>query len=207
MSDPSHDRQLPNEGPELPVSGRRPPRSLGALGRLTPRLKLITAVVAAVALSAGVTSVVTAGANTNSPSVTYYACVTNATGVPYNIQTTGTPKCLAKDRSISWNQTGAQGPPGAQGPAGNGGLNGLQEFTASGSWTAPTGVTHVLIEAAGAGGGGGGGSADMRGKLLWATRWSRRIRSNGRTSESGSELHGASRRGRDRRNFGQPACD
>jgi hypothetical protein len=37
---------------------------------------------------------------------------------------------------------------------------GLQEFRTSGVWTAPPGVTHVLIEAWAGGGGGGGGSAN-----------------------------------------------
>jgi hypothetical protein len=37
-------------------------------------------------------------------------------------------------------------------------LNGLREFRATGPWTAPPGVTHVLVESWGSGGGGGGGS-------------------------------------------------
>jgi len=67
---------------------------------------------------------------------------------------------------------GSAGPPGPAAPARSpelaaavasgtpapGGVNGLQEFRASSSWTAPPGVTRVLIEAWGAGGGGGGGS-------------------------------------------------
>ena len=65
--------------------------------------------------------------------------------------------------------TGQQGPSGPQGPAGVGmGVSGIQEFTydastvtsdgnSSHSWTAPAGVTHVLIELWGGGGGGGGG--------------------------------------------------
>ena len=63
---------------------------------------------------------------------------------------------------------GAQGPAGATGPAGpigltgppgsgGGGLSGIQEFTQSGTFTAPAAVTHVLVEMWGAGGGGGGG--------------------------------------------------
>lgn len=74
---------------------------------------------------------------------------------------------------------GRPGPPGPAGPAGPPGppgaaaslgpaaptqtvaraaVNGLKEFRATGVWTAPPGVTRVLIEAWGAGGGGGGGS-------------------------------------------------
>lgn len=68
---------------------------------------------------------------------------------------------------------GTSGPPGPAGTAGSpsptaaappsgsipSGLGGLQEFRSGGSWTAPRGVTRVLIEAWGAGGGGGSGSA------------------------------------------------
>lgn len=43
------------------------------------------------------------------------------------------------------------------GTAGGGTI--VSTFTTSGSWTCPTGVTHVKAEAWGAGGGGGGGSA------------------------------------------------
>ena len=55
---------------------------------------------------------------------------------------------------------GPQGPAGLQGSAGvgGGGLNGTREFTTSGTFTVPTGVTHILVELWGAGGGGGGGS-------------------------------------------------
>jgi len=37
-------------------------------------------------------------------------------------------------------------------------VGGLREFRASGTWTAPAGVTHVMVEAWGAGGAGGQGS-------------------------------------------------
>jgi len=51
---------------------------------------------------------------------------------------------------------GPQGQTGPAGPAGSGtgGFNGIQEFTQSGSFTVPTGVTHLLVEMYGAGGGG-----------------------------------------------------
>ncbi len=42
-------------------------------------------------------------------------------------------------------------------------LNGLREFRATSNWTAPPGVTHVLVESWGAGGGGGGGSSGATG--------------------------------------------
>jgi hypothetical protein len=64
--------------------------------------------------------------------------------------------------------TGPAGPASAAGPgapapapaarAAAPASGGLLEFRTSGSWTAPPGVTHVLVEAWGAGGGGGGGA-------------------------------------------------
>jgi hypothetical protein len=45
---------------------------------------------------------------------------------------------------------------GAPAPAG---LGGLEEFRSGASWTAPPGVTRLLVEAWGGGGGGGAGSA------------------------------------------------
>lgn len=50
---------------------------------------------------------------------------------------------------------GAPGPAGPPGPQGPGGVRGFQLFSASGTFTAPAGVTAVAIEAWGAGGGGG----------------------------------------------------
>ena len=65
--------------------------------------------------------------------------------------------------------TGAQGPkgdqgdPGPAGPAGSGGggIN-FQEFTANGSWTAPAGVSRVIVEVWGGGGGGAGACVSGR---------------------------------------------
>ena len=51
---------------------------------------------------------------------------------------------------------GFSGPQGPPGPQGLGGLSALREFTSSGTFTVPTGVTRVLVEAWGGGGGGGG---------------------------------------------------
>ena len=51
--------------------------------------------------------------------------------------------------------TGPAGAPGPTGPQGPGGVRGLQLFSATGTFTAPAGVTAVAIEAWGAGGGGG----------------------------------------------------
>lgn len=59
---------------------------------------------------------------------------------------------------------GPQGPAGPQGVPGPGGLSGVQEFTTSGSFTVPAGITQLLVEMWGGGGaglvndGGGGGA-------------------------------------------------
>jgi hypothetical protein len=53
---------------------------------------------------------------------------------------------------------GPQGSPGPIGPTGlpgTGILNGTQDFTGNGIWTAPSGVTRVIVELWGGGGGGG----------------------------------------------------
>jgi Collagen triple helix repeat (20 copies) len=57
---------------------------------------------------------------------------------------------------------GPTGPAGPSGPpgAGTGGFNGIQEFTQSGTFTVPAGITHLMVEAWGGGGGGGGGVDD-----------------------------------------------
>jgi hypothetical protein len=59
---------------------------------------------------------------------------------------------------------GPQGPAGAPGPTGPPGLggsfNGMEEFTQSGVFTVPAGVTHLFVEIWGGGGGGGGGVDD-----------------------------------------------
>lgn len=47
-------------------------------------------------------------------------------------------------------------PQGAAG-SGTGGFNGVQEFTQSGSFTVPAGITHIFVEMWGGGGGGGAG--------------------------------------------------
>jgi hypothetical protein len=59
--------------------------------------------------------------------------------------------------------TGPTGPIGLTGPPGSGGgFSGIQEFTNTGTFTVPAGVTHVLIELWGGGGGGGGsGSPEL----------------------------------------------
>lgn len=59
---------------------------------------------------------------------------------------------------------GAQGPQGPIGPTGltgTGVLNGVQDFTSSGMWTAPSGVTRVIVALWGSGGGGGQCGGDI----------------------------------------------
>ena len=65
---------------------------------------------------------------------------------------------------------GPPGPPGAAGVAespgpsvATGSVGGLREYRSSSVWTAPPGVTHVLVEAWGAGGSGGAGAPVNRG--------------------------------------------
>jgi hypothetical protein len=64
--------------------------------------------------------------------------------------------------------TGPNGPPGPQGPQGPTGLAGTgfigaQDFTSTGPWTAPSGVTSVIVQLWGAGGGGGSGDCSGEG--------------------------------------------
>ncbi len=55
-----------------------------------------------------------------------------------------------------WDRDPHQGPAGPQGPTGlpgTGVLNGTNDFTSNGSWTATTGVTRVIVEVWGSSGG------------------------------------------------------
>jgi hypothetical protein len=54
---------------------------------------------------------------------------------------------------------GDTGPQGPTGPPGLGGFSGVQEFTQSGTFNVPSGISHVMIELWGAGGGGGGSAS------------------------------------------------
>ena len=76
----------------------------------------------------------------------------------------------------------ATGVAAARGP-GAPGVPGVREFTAAATWTAPAGITHVVVEAWGGGGGGGGGSpvgataaagVEAAGLTSGASCWSRR---------------------------------
>jgi len=131
-------------------------RSLGFVRVVVPRTKVQAALFGAVLAGSAIAGVSYASIPDGSGAI--HGCYTDASPhVLRVIDTAKTPKCPAETTAINWNQTGPQGPQGAsgpQGPSGLGGVTGLQEFTASNSWTAPVGVSHVLIEAAGGGGGG-----------------------------------------------------
>jgi hypothetical protein len=89
-----------------------------------------------------------------------YASIPGPTGVinacyatksPHTLRVIdSTQKCPSGTTALNWSAAGRPGP---------GGVNGIQEFTTSGSWVAPTGITHVMVQVWGAGGGGGGGDA------------------------------------------------
>jgi hypothetical protein len=59
--------------------------------------------------------------------------------------------------------TGATGAAGATGPQGPGGFNGVQLFTANGTWQAPATVNHIVVELIGGGGAGGGSNLNLPG--------------------------------------------
>jgi len=122
------------------------------MSRLTPRIRILAAVVVASALSAGVTSVVTAGATT--PGTTYYACL--KAGKLTKVATAA-PTCKAPATQISWN---SQGPQGVQGPAGladsteyvwagtiPANPSGPEGGFTTGSTTFPAGSTITLVSA------------------------------------------------------------
>lgn len=89
------------------------------------RLTKKAAILAATSISAvGLLGGGVAYATNPSPSGTAYtACLTKGEehSSLYNVTTNGTPRCHGRDTTISWNQTGPQGPQGltgAQGPQG-----------------------------------------------------------------------------------------
>jgi hypothetical protein len=75
------------------------------MSRLTPRIRILAAVVIVSAFSAGVTSVITAGATT--PNTTYYACL--KAGKLTQVGTSA-PTCKGTATQISWNSQGSPGP-------------------------------------------------------------------------------------------------
>ncbi len=86
--------------------------------------------------------VVSMATATPTPSTTYYACLSNVGGVLYNVNTTAAPKCVAKDKVVTWNQTGPTGPTGATGPTGPTGPTGSTGSTGATGAQGPAGVTY-----------------------------------------------------------------
>ena len=84
-----------------------------------------------------------------------HGCYKTANG-QLRIIDTASDSCRPSETAISWNQTGAQGPPGQPGPAG--GLSSIQEVTSGTSFNVPAGVSRLMLEAWG---GGGGGAASV----------------------------------------------
>ncbi|MGE3794299.1 MAG: glycine-rich domain-containing protein [Dehalococcoidia bacterium] len=72
-----------------------------------------------------------------------HSCVNRLTGWVRIIPADGS--CLFGEKPLDWNQ---------QGPAGE--VRGLQEYSSSGNFVVPAGVTRILVELVGGGGGGGG---------------------------------------------------
>lgn len=78
---------------------------------------------------------------------------TGATGSQGGIGATGPQGILGP-----MGPAGLQGPPGVAGPSGS--FNGMIEFTSSGTFIVPAGVTKMLVDMYGAGGGGAGAWLD-----------------------------------------------
>src|SRR5580658_8932857 len=89
----------------------------GTMKKLWKRLGVGVAALALVG-----SGVVVASATTPSSTTTYYACVSQLTGIPYNVTTNPAPKCLLKDTVIEWNQVGPAGPAGPAGAPGPSGV-------------------------------------------------------------------------------------
>jgi hypothetical protein len=77
--------------------------------------------------------------------VTFFGCLTSGGTLIDVVTTPASPRtCPSGSTAVTWNQANA----------GGGGLSGLREFTANGSFVPPAGVAHVMVEAWGGGGGG-----------------------------------------------------
>lgn len=89
-----------------------------------------------------------------------HACVLQQVGVVRIVGGNGV--CTSRETPEHW---GIQGPQGVEGPAGPAGppgssaqVTGVVAYNASSTFTVPTGVTRLRVEAWGGGGGGAGGS-------------------------------------------------
>jgi hypothetical protein len=118
-----------------------------------------------VALASAATAIVVAGgsavavATTQSSSNVYQACLQHNLGAIYQVEVnpTTSPRCLAHDTLISWNQTGPAGAAGPQGPKGDAGAAGPQ---------GPKGDTGAVGAAGPAGSQGAAGPAGLDGKTV-----------------------------------------
>jgi len=160
------------------MGGRMRKFTVAAMNRF-PKIFVLTLAVAIVMVFAMITR-----GSIPAPNGAITACVEPSSGTIHLIDTARTSRCHPNQILVTWNQKGSlgpQGPQGPQGPAGpqgpqgptgaagpagvtgpagpagsqGGGLNGVQEFTASGHFTVPPAVTKVSVELYGAGGGGG----------------------------------------------------
>lgn len=93
---------------------------------------------ATVALLGG--GVALAADTTGAPSnTTYTACLSHAGHALYNVTSSGSPRCVGHDQTITWNQTGPQGPQGAAGAQGPAGPQGPQGAAGAAGATGPVG--------------------------------------------------------------------
>ncbi|MCW2945289.1 MAG: Collagen triple helix repeat-containing protein [Actinoallomurus sp.] len=94
--------------------------------RESRRLTKKAAVLAAASVSAAglLGGGIAYAANASSSGTAYTACLTKSGHALYNVTTTGTPTCHRGDTTITWNQTGPQGPQGLTGPQGPQGAKG-----------------------------------------------------------------------------------
>ena len=95
--------------------------------------------------------------------VTYYACLGSVGGVLYNVNTTAAPKCLGKDKDVSWSQVGPTGTPGTPGTTGASGATGATGATGSAGPSGATGATGATGSAGPSGASGATGATGSPG--------------------------------------------
>jgi hypothetical protein len=120
---------------------------------------------AALGLLAGGTATAAFAATSSAPApaTSYSACVSAVGGVPYDVTTNGTPKCLAKDHTITFNQTGPAGAAGLAGVAGTTGAKGDTGASGPAGTTGPAGATGATGPAGATGATGPAGAVGAMG--------------------------------------------
>ena len=118
------------------------------LARVVRSARLGAVLVAGMALGAGIGGGAVYAISGSTTTNTITACRSDSTGV-LTIPSSG--QCTTSLAEVQWNVRGPRGPQGLPGRAG---VNGLQEFVSSGTFTVPRGITHLLVYAVGGGGGG-----------------------------------------------------